>query len=238
MPFLTSQVGVADMTGAAELFRKRPAGRIVNNGDVRNVGGFNIDVSGTNTRWEKTTRTAIEPGKGVRSIKPETAASVMAPSTLSASLEAQEITWGRDMLDEARNRSVEGTMFEGMGIAATVEITQTNSLPIESVAGMGYYDREINSGAEDIAYLGDQLTRAGELAKIERELSQEFGEPVKLAWDAAGQEYLMLRRGQDGYDRVNSAQKVFDTTVKRGIGEMGYRREDFRDVLTRYGVTV
>lgn len=235
--FPTTQVGIADTTGLADLFRKRP-GRIVNDGDVRNVNGFNIDVTGANTRRENRTVTAIEPGKGVRTFKPEPASAMFAPPTLAASLATQDIGFSRAQIDEARNRSVEGTAFEGVAIADSVEIIHTETLPIEQVQGIGYYDREINSREEDIAYLSGHLARSGELAAIERQLGEEFGEPVKLAWDPAGREYLMLRPGQPGYDSVKSAAQVFDIDVNRTLGQMDYRKEDFRHVLERYDVRV
>lgn len=234
----TTQVGIANMNGLAELFRKRSAGKIVNDGDVRSLNGFSVDVTGTNTRREQKIETAIQAGKGVRTFKPEAASALMAPSTLSASLRTQDVNFSRDQMEAVRNRSIEGTPLEGMAIAESAVITRTETLPVEQVQGIGYYDRAINSREEDIAYLSGMLARGGELADIEDQLSEEYGEPVKLAWDAASEEYLMLRQGQDGYDRVNSAREVFETDVNRTLGQMGYTKNDFREVLEQYGVQV
>lgn len=235
--FSTTQVGLAEMNGLADLFRKRP-GRIVNDGDVRSLNGFNIDVTGSSARRENRTVTAVEAGKGVRTFRPEPASALFAPPTLAASLTTQEIGFSRARMDEVRNQSVAGAAFDGIAIADSVEIIHTETLPIEQVQGIGYYDREINSREEDIAYLGGNLARSGEVAAIERRLGEEFGEPVKLAWDAVGQEYLMLRPGQSGYESVQSARKVFETDMNRTLGQMGYTKDDFREVLERYDVKV
>src|SRR5690606_42149915 len=84
--FLTTQTSsVAAMLGRVDQFAQRPGGSIINEGDVRHINGFAIDVSGTNTRWEKTTEGSVQPGKGVRTFTPETAAALLAPDALSSS---------------------------------------------------------------------------------------------------------------------------------------------------------
>jgi len=237
--FLTTQTSsVAAMMGLVDRIRERPGGSIVNEGDVRNINGFAIDVSGINTRWEKTTEAAIQPGKGVRTFTPETAAALLAPDALSSSLKTQDVAFTRQQLDAVRERGVEGTALEGLAIAATATVIHTESVPVEQVQGIGVYDRAVTSRADDIAYIGERLARSGELAGIERRLSAEYGEAVKVAWDPVAGEYLMLRKGQPGYEQVRSAQEVFDTDVNRTLRRMGYSPETFRGVLTRYGVTV
>lgn len=237
--FLTTQTSsVAAMLGRVDQFAQRPGGSIINEGDVRHINGFAIDVSGTNTRWEKTTEGSVQPGKGVRTFTPETAAALLAPDALSSSLMTQDVAFSRDQLAAVRERGVEGTVLEGMAIAATATVIHTESVPIEQIQGLGFYDRAVTSRADDIDYIGRQLARSGELAEIERRLAREYGEDVRIAWDPVSQEYLMLRPGQAGYDQVRSAREVFADDVNRTLRQMGYSPETFRSVLSRYDVTV
>lgn len=231
---LTSQTGYAAMSGLLDGLRTQRGATLRNPGDVREIGGFRIDVSGQSARTEKVTATAIEPGKGVRTFKPEAMQGVLSDATTSSLIQLQAGDWSVEAIRAIRERSVEGTPFEGMAIAESAQVTQTQTAPVEQVQGIGFFPG-IMSRAEEIAYMKQQIARAGELAEIETQLSAEHGAPVKLAWDPLGEDYVALKPGDEGYDRVRSAQEVLAGT-KRDLGLMGYGTGDFAEILARYGV--
>lgn len=231
---LTSQTGYAAMSGLLDSLRAQRGATLRNPGDVREIGGFRIDVSGESARTETVTTSAVEPGKGVRTFKPEAMQGVLNDATTSSLIQLQAVGWSVEEIAAIRERSVEGTPFEGMAIAETATITQTQTAPVEQVQGIGFFPG-IMSRAEEIAYMKQQIARAGELAGIEKQLSAEHGAPVKLAWDPLGEDYVALKPGDAGYDRVKSAQDVLAAT-RRDLGLMGYGARDFAEVLARYGV--
>lgn len=235
----TNQFGYAFLTGLDQRFRSGSEGTLRNEGDVRNINGFAVDVTGQNTKAESRTTQAIQPGKGVKTVKPDTAASLLDPSTLAASVALQTtgVTYSQNELRAVMDRSVAGTMFDGMAIAESVEITRTQELAPEQVSGVGFLPYKMGR-TEEIAHVEREIARAAELADIERKLSDEFKTRIKMAYDTVSGEYLALRPGQNGYDRVMSAQELLDVTVNRDIQKMGYGKETFRDVLEQYGIKV
>lgn len=227
--------GQANFLNFAELFRQRNAGSIRNDGDVREIGGFAIDVTGAVSRARETATTAFQPGPGGRTYKPDAASPLLAPDALSSMLKTQDIAFDRAELEKARNRAVEEAYV--VSVPETVTVVRTEDAPVEQITSLGYFDRPMGSRAEEIAYIGDQIDRLGRLADIERELSAEQGAAVKLAWDPVAEEYLALKPGQAGYDRVKGAQELL-AGAGRDLGLMGCSKADFRDVLERYGVKV
>lgn len=235
----TNQFGYAFLTGLDQRFRSGAEGTLRNDGDVRNINGFSVDVTGQNTKAETKTTQAVQAGKGVKTFKPDTAASMLAPSTLAAgvALQATGLNFSKSELDAVRERSVAGTMLDGMAIAESVEITRTQELAPEQVSGVGFLPYKMDR-AEEISHVEREIARAAELADIERQLSDEFKTKIKMAYDTVSGEYLALRPGQNGYDRVMSAQQLLDVTVNRDIQMMGYNKETFRSVLEQYGIKV
>lgn len=232
---ITPQVGYAGMTGLAERFRQSNAGSLINDGDVRNINGFNVDVTGTNTRAQRTITTAFQPGPGSRTYKPDAVSGMIAPTALSSTLRTQEIQLTRVDVEKAMSR-VPDEAFT-VSIPETVDIVHSQEVAVEQVASIGYFDRVPQSKGEEIAQIEKQIDRLGRLADIERQLGVEHGSPVKLAWDPISEEYLMLKPGQEGYDRVRGAQDLM-TTLKSDLGKMGHSANDFRAVLEKYGVRV
>jgi|GEM_PF-2340020 len=232
---VSNHVGYASLSGLADRFRQRNAGSIVNAGNVRAMDGFNIDVTGTNTRSQKTTTTAFQPGSGGRTHKPEATSNMLGITALSSTLKTQEISLNRVDIEKAMSRVPDEAYM--VSVPETVDIVHTEEVPVEQINGIGYFDRVPQSRGEEIAQIEQQIDRLGRLADIERELSQEHGAPVKLAWDPVSEEYLMLKPGQAGYDRVRGAQDQL-STVKSDLGKMDHVARDFREVLERYGVKV
>ena len=232
---ISSQIGYAALTGLAEQFRQRHAGSIVNPGDVRTIDGVNVDVSGTNTVARTTMTTAFQPGAGGRTHRPETASGLLGPTALSSALKTQEISLSRADFEKARSLVPDEAYI--VSIPETVDIVHSEEVPIEQVASPGYFDRVPRSREEKVAQIEAQIDRLGRLSNIERELGEEHGAAVKLAWDAVSGEYLMLKPGQAGYDRVRGAQDLL-AGVKSDLGKMGFSAGDFREVLERYGVKV
>lgn len=232
---ISSQVGYAATTGLVDRFRERHAGSIVNAGDVRTMDGVNVDVSGTNTVSRKTTTTAFQPGPGGRTHRPETPSGMLGLTALSSTLKTQEISLTRVDFEKAMSRVPDEAYI--VSVPETVDIIHTEEVPVEQVASPGYFDRVPRSRGEEIAQIEAQIDRLGRLSDLERELGEEHGAAVKLAWDPVAGEYLMLKPGQAGYDRVRGAQDLL-AGVKSDLGKMGYSAGDFRDVLERFGVKV
>lgn len=233
---ITPRINNPALSHLTDQFRQRHAGDIRNDGDVRDIGGFAVDVAGSNSRSEAKTATAIQPGAGVRTFKPQPVSALLSPASLPVALRTQDIAFSRETMDAVKGRSVEGTPLEGMAIAESAEVTHTETVAPEAIQGLGYGPANLGR-AEEKSLIESQIARLGELAGAERRLRAEYGEDVKLARDPVADEYLMLRPGQEGYDDVRSAQEVFNGAVTHDIGAMGYSLADFRQVLAKYGVT-
>lgn len=229
---LTTQNSIAGAVGLLDAFRARNAAPVRNDGHVRQIGGFAVDVGGVSAAAVSVQKVAA--GAGVKTFRPEGPASLLSPQSLAAAMSLQQV----DGIDPAafaaaRGRSIEGTPYEGIAIAETVEVHH-RPVGLESVQGLADLPGDVLGDQDaEIAYQRRQIARVGELARIEADLAQEYGEPVKLAFDPLAEEYLMLRPGQRGYDEVKSAREVLALTV-HDASKMG-RLNAFRDLLAQYG---
>jgi len=230
---LTRQNSIAAMAGLFGPLPAESARQIRQNGEVRRLEGVMVNLSGETAAAVQ--RQSIEAGKGVRTFTPEPAAGDrFAPETLSALQQVQGLDPAA--FAEARARSVAGTAYDGIAIQDRVEV-EWRPTGVEAVEGLGYLPEGVfGNPAAETEYMRAQVDRAGKLADLEDRLSQEHGQPVKLAWDPLAENYVMLRQGQRGYDDVPSARDVLEG-MGRDAGKVG-RLNDLRDVLARYGVDV
>src|SRR5690349_5125584 len=82
---LTSQIPVAlTWSGQLDDYRSGKAGRVINGGNVRQIDGFAIDVSGTSSYLAIPMSFAAAPGITV--VKDGEIPSALAPSTMAASI--------------------------------------------------------------------------------------------------------------------------------------------------------
>lgn len=231
---LTTQSSYLAQTGQMELYRSGRIGRLHNDGDVRQINGFAIDVTGSTSKVVMPT--AFTPGVGIQTVKAGTPPSLLASSTLAAAIQLQ----GLPDISEAQKEAVKA----GDGSAYVTSIGEVKEMyftPVgaesQAVEGLGFLPGHVlhDRGAK-IEYVKSQIARAGELARIEKQMSAEHGVDVKLAFDPMAGEYVMLRPGQPGYDQVKSAQDVFDRMVldARRMGD----GDAYREVLARYGAVI
>lgn len=202
------------------------------------VNNVVVDLSGTGTKT--VTRQDVALGKGVKALPPVPTAGLLDEATTSAALQMQAAhAFSADARRSVREAGVAGTPYEGLAFASSVEIVHTPVDAVRSVPGLGYIPGNVflgGAGALD-AYLRDQVDTAGNLARTERALQDEHGPEVKLALDAIGGDYVMLRPGQAGYDDVTSAQEVF-AGMPNDLRKFGRHPDDFSDVFARYGLRV
>jgi len=218
----------------AQAFRKRWADRLVNDGDVRSIGGFDIDVTGKTARGEKTQRSYITPAPGIKTYDPDTAApATPADSSLPASTlvsfpgDVQSLM--KSAAEPDKNRFAPGENPYVMSMPAWVDIKNTEVGRPEQITTVGYY-REGGDARAAMATDSAQVDRLRALADIETRLRSEFGQPVKLAWDGGAGEYLMLRPGQDGYDRIMGANDLVERLPK-DLGMIGYTQGMIRNIM-------
>jgi len=222
----------AYQTSFADLFRQRWAGRLVNDGDVRHIGGFDIDVTGKAARGQETYRASITPAPGTRTYDPDQAlptrpASTGLPASTLVTLPADLQKVLKTPADASQTVTDENPYAVSM--PAWVDIVHTEEGRPEQITTVGYYN-EIGDAKDAAAFDKSQVDRLRALADIETRLRSEFGQPVKLAWDSGAGEYLMLRPGQDGYDRVMGANDLVKRLPK-DLKLTGYTEGMIRDIM-------
>jgi hypothetical protein len=227
---LTTQTSLLAQSGQLNFYRSGAAGVIRNDGDVRRINGFAIDVAGSMSKV--VTSQAFTPGPGVTAVKPQASPNRLAPSTMAASIQLQGVpTFGKAEMDAVKAGSGSAYVAE---VPETVEIlfTPVGAEP-QQVEGLGFLPGDVFQSDGAIDYVKGQIGRSGELARIEAQLSDEHGVDVKLAFDPLAEEYVMLRPGQPGYDRVTSARDVF-AQMAHDATKMG-NRDAYREVLAAHG---
>ena len=67
-----------------------------------------------------------------------------------------------------------------------------------------------DNAADETAWMRDQISQFADVVALERDLKAEYGDDIKLAYDADSNSYLMLRPGDVGYDQARSTDQVID----------------------------
>lgn len=215
------------------LFRQRWGDRLVNTGEVRDIGGFNIDVTGTAARGQETYRSQITPGTGGKTYDPDQVGAFTPDGRLPASNLVTFPNNLRDVLESAQAsadagaQGVVGDNPYAVTLPAWVDIDHSEEGRPEQISTVRYLAKT-GDAAQDMNIA--QIDRLRALADVETQLRGEFGQAVKLAWDGGSDEYLMLRPGQDGYDRVTGANDLVDR-LPRSLEMLGYTQGMIRDIL-------
>jgi hypothetical protein len=235
-PLTTQTPVLLTWTGQLDYYRSGKAGAVVNDGDVREINGFAIDVTGTGSHLLAPSQ--FEPGPGIKVMKRDEMPSVLAPSTMAASLQMLTMEDGDTRWKEAAEHPPTGEpLVTAIGEVTSLIYVPTGTEP-QPVDGVGFIPGDVfqKGGSAILDYTKREVARAGELAKIEKQLSADYGVDVKIAFDPLAGEYLMLRPGQPGYDGLKSGRDVFAEVVQDlpKIGNIA----DYRDVLAQYGVVV
>lgn len=215
---LTSQNSWLAQTGQLDHYRSGRAGSLSNTDDMRRIGNFQIDVSGSTSRLIQTS--TFTPGKGIATVPPAANSAVAAssePVTTKAIDTRTPPAFSLAELDAIREKDASAFIAT---VPASVEIhyTPVGAEP-QSVEGLGYLPNLSDHG-KHADYVKSQVARAEELAQIEGQLRREYGAPVKIAFDPLSGTYTMLRSGQNGYGNVQSAQDVY-RRVLDDIPKMG-----------------
>ena len=222
---LHTQISFPGASGQLDWYRSGSQGQIRNDGDVRQIDGFPIDLSGSGSTLVSNSR--FESGKGIRTVD-AAPHGALSPSTLGALIQIKANG------DVNATQSADSSPYIA-SVQATISVSYT---PIgaepQSVELPGFIPGDVFKSGNATDYIKSQIARDGELAKTEINLRQQFGADVKLAFDPLSGEYMMLRPGQTGYDSVKSAQDVF-AQIPSELQKMGYGNSHaFDDVLAQY----
>lgn len=201
---LTTQHSIIDM-----ILRRPWRDGLESTGEVANIGGFNINLSGQLASTSQTVKVDKTPPANF----------VLKTDNLSPQLNA--------MLQEAGDEPL-ATMPD------EVTLIHTPHMP-EPVAGMGFLPEGVFGSGNEVGYQKQQVARVMELAEIEKGLQSQYGSDVKLAFDPGSGNYVMLKPGDIGYDAVASAQSMKQKEISY-LMSTGYNRQTFADVLKQYGI--
>ncbi len=204
-------------SGQLEHYRSGKAGRLRNDGDTRDIDGLAVDVTGSTAKLS--VAATFTPAAGVQVVRREGPPSLLAPSTLGAAIRLQGLPQFSMEEREAAKARDATAYVTSVGEVTEMYFTPAGAEP-QSVEGLGFIPGDVLHGGGKYAYVQSQVERARRLAGIEAKLAAEYGSDVKLAYDPLGQDYVMLRPGQFGYDRVTSAREVYDR-VLQDIPKMG-----------------
>lgn len=167
-------------------------------------------------------------------IPPDTAQLQMVPQGALVRVDAQLLgsseMWGGDALDRAR-------AARAYGLASMSEVgTLTPKSPperMQEVSGLGFISGEVFTSGDANAlkdYVRDQVADARDAARRERDLSQELGAEVRLAFDPNVGREVALTAGDAGFDAVRGARAMF-AGMRSDLQKMGLNPADFRDLL-------
>jgi len=204
-------------SGQLEFYRSGQAGRVQNDGDVRQIDGIAVDVSGFSSKL--VIPSSFTPGPGIQTVKREAPPNLLAPSTLAASIQLQSLPQFSQAERDAAKTKDASVYVTAIGEVMEMYFTPVGTEP-RSIEGLGFVPGEVLHGGGKAEYVESEVARIRRMADIETKLSAEYGADVKLAYDPLAQEYLMLRRGQFGYDRVTSAREMYARALQ-DVSKMG-----------------
>lgn len=208
---IRTQTSFLEMFGQMDHLRSGKVGRFQNDGDVHQMNGFAVDVSGSMSKLM--VASSLEAGAGVNVVPRGASSGLLAPGTLAATIQLRGLPqFGQAEIDAAKARGAGGY------VTAMEDVTELEFTPVgaeaQSVEYPGYIPGDVLQNGTESAHLKRQVERTRDLADLEASLSVEYGVEVKLAFDPMAQEYVMLRPGQAGYDRVTSARDVYAQVLR------------------------
>lgn len=167
-------------------------------------------------------------------IPADTAQLQMVPQGALVRVDAQLLgsseMWGGDALDRAR-----AARAYGLASMSEVGMLTPKSPPerMQEVSGLGFISGEVFTSGDANAlkdYVRDQVADARDAARRERDLSQELGAEVRLAFDPNVGREVALTAGDAGFDAVRGARAMF-AGMRSDLQKMGLNPADFRDLL-------
>lgn len=188
--------------GQLEFHRSGQAGRVQNDGDVRQIDGIAVDVPDFSSKL--VIPTSFAPGPGIQTVKREGPPNLLAPSTLAASIQLQSLPQLSQAERDAAKTKDASAYATAIGEVTEMYFTPAGTEP-QSVEDLGFVPGEVLHGGRKAEYVASEVARIHRMADIKTKPSAEYDADVKLAYDPLAQEYVMLRPGQFGYGRVTSA---------------------------------
>jgi len=111
------------------------------------------------------------------------------------------------------------------------DISQVSSINV----GWGYepdLQRTLNDPGYKLGRDREQLNEFFELMDVEKSLKQQFGDDIKLAYDHRGDNLVMVRPGQAGYDDVKTMDEVWKEEASY-LGRFGSPAQ-FADIFAKF----
>ncbi|MBO9501762.1 hypothetical protein [Brevundimonas sp. A19_0] len=195
------------LTGLAAPMPAAASGRITSAGDGRQVAPHAIDGSRGPASRGASTRSAVVAGPSTTLVQERPphaspATSVAIPTSSLMILQGESSTPFRALVN-----GVASAEAYAVTLPAEVEVVHRPAAQIRQVTGVGYFT-EVGDTASQRASTVARVDELKALARIETDLAAGFGEPVKLAWDDVAGEHVILRPGDEGYDRVMGARDL------------------------------
>lgn len=165
---------------------------------------------------------------------PEAAQLQMVPQGALVRVDAQLLgstdMWSGDAADRARAARAYGLVsMSEVGMLTPTPPPE----PMQEVSGLGFISGEVFTSGDANAlkdYVRDQVADARDAARRERDLSQELGAEVRLAFDPNLGREVALTAADAGFDSVRGAQAMF-AGMRHDLQKMGLNLADFRDLL-------
>ena len=200
---------------------------IHNPGHRRLVNDIWVDVAGASA--SRPFEAEVIPAKGVKTAG--AASDVMSPEVLAIALQMQTAPAAQASQSATEEPSIENTPFRGVTVPKTLTLHHI-AMP-RSVEGLGFIPGDVFLSGGISGHYQREITRLGELAKAEEQLSQEYGQKVKLAFDPIANEHIMLRPGDPSYDRVTGVRDTLANDVSQFM--LGVNTDELRGLLGQYG---
>ena len=147
-----------------------------------------------------------------------------------AQLQMLNVDFSRDQLAQARAAGA-------YGLACMPEIATLTPVPpkepLRPVGELGFIPGDVLHSGDPrrlIAHAREQVAEIRDAARREAALSEERGEPVKLAFDPNTGRQVVLTKADADFERIRSAAQVY-AEVNFDLGKMGLSLADFRDLL-------
>lgn len=171
------------------------------------------------------------------STPPDAAQLQMVPQGALVRVDAQLLgssdMWSRESLDRARAAGAYG--LASMSEVGTLTLTPTPPPePMQEVAGLGFIPGDVFTSNDPEAlrdHVRDQVADARDAARRERDLSEEMGTEVRLAFDPNLGREVALTAADAGFDAIRGARAMF-AGMRSDLQKMGLNPADFRDLLS------
>jgi len=92
-----------------------------------------------------------------------------------------------------------------------------------------------HSAEEKLAYNREKAEEFMKMMDVEEQLQAEYGDDVKLVYDAQEQQYIMLRPEDQGYNNTKSVSEMWNQVYVEDIRRGFIDKDGISDILSKYG---